>query len=438
MEFRTIIIVPFLLLNLFAGLAFLFSLRTWIHKPTARRWSAGFLLWAIILLNLPLLTFYSEWADLYLLKLSSSFLQAAYLPSTAWLITLIVFFMIAAPLIIFAGLIKGWRFLAGRFRAGAPSLETLPAISSSSLARRKFIVGSAGLLIPAIYGGAVYNVYGTLGDIDVSKEIEIPIPHLPRSLDGLTIVQLSDFHVGPYIRQYDLERVVQLVQPLRPDLIALTGDLIDYRLSTLPEALDGLRKLQAPLGIFNVLGNHDIYSDPSSFSRQHRGGVKIVEGLDSIGIRTLRNEIVRIGSGQDQLAILGLDWLSSDSRFRKIYRYPMELARNILTGMVEQAYPETPKVLLTHHPDLFSHAYPLDIGLTLAGHTHGGGQILLGHIDGRPLGVAMLRFRYLSGLYQAQGCSLYVNRGIGFLGVPIRLNCPPEISRFKLVSPAIS
>ena len=433
MELRTILIGPFLLLNVFACLVLLFSLRTWIHQPAARRWSSAFLLLAIILLNLPLLAFYAEWVDLQLIKYPSSFLQAAYLPSAAWLITLIIFFLVAAPLFIVSGMAKGWQFLASRFRAGNQSLETPAEIHSPSLTRRKFIAGSAGLLIPAIYGGAAYSVYGTLGDIDVSKEIEIPIPHLPRSLDGMTIVQVSDFHVGPYIRQSDLERVVQLVQPLRPDLIALTGDLIDSRLFTLPEALNGLRKLQAPLGVFNVLGNHDIYADSLSFTEEHRGGVKIVEGLDSIGIRTLRNEVVRIGSGQDQLSLLGLDWLNSDPRNRNFYRYPIEQARNILIGMAEQAGPETPKVLLTHHPDMFTYAHPLGIGLSLAGHTHGGGQIVLGYINGRPLGVSMLRFRYLSGLYQEQGCSLYVNRGIGFLGVPIRLNSPPEISRFKLV-----
>jgi uncharacterized protein len=106
--------------------------------------------------------------------------------------------------------------------------------------------------------------------------------------------------------------------------------------------------------------------------------------------------------------------------------------------MSEQVAPETPKVLLAHHPDTFQDVHPHGIDLTLSGHTHGGGQVLLGHLNGVPLGIALLRFRYLSGLYREQGSSLYVNRGIGYLGIPIRINCPPEISRFRLTGTANS
>jgi predicted MPP superfamily phosphohydrolase len=101
--------------------------------------------------------------------------------------------------------------------------------------------------------------------------------------------------------------------------------------------------------------------------------------------------------------------------------------------MAEQVEKERPKVLLAHHPDTFEDAIPFGVGLTLAGHTHGGGQVLFGHWNGVPLGIGLIRFKYLSGLYQDQGRSLYVNRGIGYLGIPIRINCPPEISRFRLV-----
>ena len=91
--------------------------------------------------------------------------------------------------------------------------------------------------------------------------------------------------------------------------------------------------------------------------------------------------------------------------------------------------------MLAHHPDTFTDVLPHKIGLTLAGHTHGGGQVILGAVDGVPIGIGVLRFKYLSGLYQEKDCSLYVNRGIGYLGIPIRINCPPEISRFKLIRP---
>ena len=91
-----------------------------------------------------------------------------------------------------------------------------------------------------------------------------------------------------------------------------------------------------------------------------------------------------------------------------------------------------PRVLLAHHPETFTQAQPHSIGLTLAGHTHGGGQIVLGHVDGQPIGVSALRFHYRSGLYQKDGLSLYVNRGLGYMGLPIRINCLSDVSQVRL------
>jgi predicted MPP superfamily phosphohydrolase len=196
----------------------------------------------------------------------------------------------------------------------------------------------------------------------------------------------------------------------------------------------GLEGLEASLGVFAVLGNHDISTDRYSFTEEHRGGVKIANGLESIGVRTLRNEVTHLGSGQERLALMGLDWPSYTSG-GNFYNYQQTRTQRILARMAEDAGPETPRVLLAHHPDTFTDVHIHGVGLTLAGHTHGGGQVVLGDWGGMPIGIGIFRFKYLSGLYQERGHSLYVNRGIGYLGIPIRINCPPEISRFKLVSP---
>ena len=156
--------------------------------------------------------------------------------------------------------------------------------------------------------------------------------------------------------------------------------------------------------------------------------------MESIGIRTLRNEVAHLGSGQDRVALMGLDWPRYDSG-RNFFNYQQTLTQQMLSRMAEDAGPETPRVLLAHHPDTFTDVHEHAIGLTLAGHTHGGGQVVLADVNGVPIGIGMFRFKYLSGLYQEAGASLYVNRGIGYLGIPIRINCPPEISRFKLVCP---
>ncbi|MBI4464189.1 MAG: metallophosphoesterase, partial [Acidobacteria bacterium] len=425
MRFRFTLLGIFLLMNLFAFVALRRAVITWIDPPGRQRKAMYLISLVVFLLNIPLLAFFIRRADLALDLVSLSVLKVFFYPATAWLLTLIVFFAIAAPPTFVWGLGRTVAHFLRKIRKENSAALASSTPGAPALSRRRFLAGSAGLLIPGIYGVAAYGAYGTLGDIEVSPEQSIPIPNLPRSLEGLTIVQVSDLHVGAYIREKDLRRVVDLVNPLRPDLLVITGDVIDQSLAVLPDAVRGLQGFHAPLGVYTVLGNHDIYSDPSSYSGTHRGGVKIANALETIGFRTLRNEVVFLGSGSDRLALLGLDWLNSDTTSPYFYRYQPVGTRRELHRMAQEAGAEIPKILLAHHPDTFADAIPYGIGLTLAGHTHGGGQVLLGTVNGVPLGIGLLRFKYLSGLYQERGCSLYVNRGIGYLGLPIRLNCPP-------------
>ncbi len=439
--FRESILVVFLLLNLFAYLAMRQSVLYWVKTPERQRRTRNILCVVLLLLNVPLALFFVREVYWTLRQIPLPILKIFFYPATAWLATILFFFLVGAPValawaivrtLIFLGRLTGRIFV--RLSKPAPPVEAPALLAAPAISRRSFLAGSAGLCIPAIYGVAAYGTYGTLDDLDVSKEHEVPIPYLPRSLDGLTVVQLSDLHVGPYIRVQELRRLVSVTNELRPDLVVITGDILDRSLGSLPDTVSGLADLQAPLGVFAVLGNHDISTDRYSFDDRHRGGVKIVEAIESVGIRTLRNEVIHLGSGQDRLALLGLDWPSYEGG-GNFYNYQQIRTQRILRQLAEEAGPETPRVLLAHHPDTFTDVHPHGIGLTLAGHTHGGGQVILADWGGIPVGIGMFRFKYLSGLYQERGLSLYVNRGIGFLGIPIRINCPPEISRFKLVSP---
>ena len=438
--FRISVFFLFLLLNLFAYLAARRAVVVWVSLPERRHKLLKALLLALLLINIPLGVFFIGPASSTLNRIPPVVLRIFFYPSTAWLATILFFFIIAGPPALIVTLA---RVLARAFakRPGQAGIDTAPAVSAAApvLSRRRFLAGGPGLLIPGIYGIAAYGVYGNLDDLEISKELAVPIPYLPPSLEGMTIVHLSDLHVGPYIREKELRRLVSLTNQLRPDLVVITGDILDRSLASMPETVRGLSGIESSLGVFAVLGNHDIYSDPYSFSAQHRGGINIVRGLESIGIRTLRNQVIHLGSGRDRLALLGLDWLNPWSpRGRNFYSYPQAKTQQQLRLLAEEAGPETPRVLLAHHPDTFADALPYEVGLTLAGHTHGGGQVILGSVDGVPIGLGMFRFKYLSGLYQDQGCSLYVNRGIGYLGIPIRINCPPEISRFKLVRATVS
>jgi predicted MPP superfamily phosphohydrolase len=435
MVFRESLFVLFVVLNLFAYAAMRQSVVVWVRTPERRRRALNILCLILLLINIPLALFFARDVNWTLHQIPAPLLKVVFYPSTAWVATILFFFLVGGPVALGWAVVRSCIFLgrtlAKYLRKPEPEASA-PAVVSVS--RRGFLAGSAGMFVPAIYGVAAYGVYGTLDDLDVSKEHEIPIPYLPRSLEGLTIVQLSDLHVGPYIRERELRRLVHVTNELRPDIVVITGDILDRSMESLPDTVRGLAGIQAALGTFAVLGNHDISTDRYSYSGEHRGGVKIAQAIESIGIRTLRNEVVQLGSGQDRVALMGLDWprYTSGGNF---YSYQQTRTQSILAQMAEAAGPETPRVLLAHHPDTFMDAHPHSVGLTLAGHTHGGGQVILGDLSGVPIGIGMFRFKYLSGLYQEAGHSLYVNRGIGYLGIPIRINCPPEVSRFKLVCP---
>lgn len=429
--------------NVVSFLLLLWCLKPWVPAGQRRRmlvWMmAGF-----ILLNIPLAVFFFRPLDALLMPFPVTLLEKAFLPSAIWVTTLVMY---AGLGVLATGAWLTYRVVR-RVASGMPHQPSrevppgngLPRWPLAALAgpdplmdspeRRKFIAGGMGLALPAMFGVATYGVHGALDQLQISPELPIAVPHLPRALDGLRIVHLSDIHVGPYLRQRELEGLVGLVNALRPHIIAITGDLIDRDIDSLPAAVAGLRGLKASHGIFMVTGNHDIYSDPFSFNARSRGAVRIADAVAEIGVKTLRDDLVMVGEGADQLAVLGMDWIVQ--RGSQNLFYDGQRTRAALDSLTGRLQPGTPKVLLVHHPETFRECPQHEIGLTLAGHTHGGGQIVLGDFRGQPIGITQLRFTYNRGLYTEGSSSLYVSRGIGYLGLPIRLNCPPEIAQFRL------
>ena len=412
--------------NVFSFLLLLWCLKPWI-SPGNRRRVLSWILVVFVLLNLPLAVFFFRPLDALLMPFPVTLLDKLFLPSAAWVMTLIMYSCLAV-------MAAGLAALLGLYRKSTqPDSPARPALAMPE-DRRKFIAGGMGLALPALYGVATYGLHGGLDDLQVSAEQSVAIPYLPAALDGLRVVHLSDIHVGPYLRRRELESLTERVNSLRPDIIAITGDLIDRDMVSLPDAVAGLRGLRASQGIYMVTGNHDIYTDPFSFNARNRGAVRIADAMSEIGVRTLRDETVMIGEGADQLAVMGMDWIVQRGSANLFY--DRVRTRAALQSLDERLAPGTPKVLLVHHPETFRECPEHEIGLTLAGHTHGGGQILLGDFRGQPLGIAMVRFKYLRGLYREGNASLYVSRGIGYLGLPIRVNCPPEIAQFRLTRPA--
>ena len=240
------------------------------------------------------------------------------------------------------------------------------------------------------------------------EEVVVRIPGLPRALDGYTIAQVSDIHVGLFVRERELREGLDLVRSIRPDMVVATGDLIDYDPRYAPMMARALSDLEARDGVFAILGNHDYYTG-SDAVRAALAASKI-DLLVNAGRRIRPND----GGG---FALLGADDLWADHYGGE----GPDLDRAI--AMVPR---DVPRILLSHQPRSFDH-FAGQVALQLSGHTHGGqiNPII------RPADFLM---HYVSGRYERDGSTLWVNRGFGVAGPPARIGAPPEVTKIVLVS----
>lgn len=255
------------------------------------------------------------------------------------------------------------------------------------------------------------------------QRVEIAVDHLPRALWGFRIVQLSDMHISPLFRQDWARAVVERANALRPDLIVLTGDMIDG--STLDRAADvaPLADLHARYGVFACVGNHEYYAGLEPW----------VAAFESLGVHVLMNSHalveVRGGEGGQEEATLVLGGVTDLSGTRRKGGEDPDVAKAFGGAPAPGATPGTPswRLLLAHQPVVAEQAAGQSVGLQLSGHTHGG-QIF-------PVSQLVARFNsgYAAGMYAVDGMSLYVSRGVGLWGgFPLRLDSPSEITEIIL------
>ncbi len=283
--------------------------------------------------------------------------------------------------------------------------EALDAEKRRTLSR---IVAGATLSTGAL--GAAYGAATALGTIPIER-VRVPLRRLSKSMSGTTIAQLSDMHVGPTLQKEWVDGVVKQVNVLEPDMIVITGDLVDGSVKQLRDHVAPLAQLKARYGVYFVTGNHEYYSGANAW----------IEELTRMGIRVLRNERVSIGDGSDSFDLAGVDdWSSS--------RMEEGHGHDIVSAM-RDADPNREVVLLSHQPRSIHEAAENGIGLQLSGHTHGG-QIYPWYY------AVFLQQPFVAGLHQVKNTWLYVNRGTGFWGPPIRVGAPPEISLIELVQQA--
>ena len=269
---------------------------------------------------------------------------------------------------------------------------------------RVISAGVAGVASGAVLHGAVFGRH----DIEVT-DVPVTIDGLAPSLDGLTIAQITDLHAGIFTGLAELERVVDRVNALRADVVVITGDVIDNNPSHIPDAMRLLGKLKGRLGVYAILGNHDLYT----------GAEAVRRGLAKAGLPCLVDRSVKIHTGDPRRGSITLAGVN-DVMARDADGGGPDLVR-ALAGRD----PDAPVVLLAHNPVFFEESAGL-VSLQLSGHTHGG-QINVG-------GVASAMLPYVAGRYERARSTLYVSRGIGITGAPVRLAARPEITRVSLTA----
>lgn len=274
--------------------------------------------------------------------------------------------------------------------------------------RRAFLQGAATAGMGAVAVGSGFGWAQAYGDPLIARH-DLYWPDLPPGLDGLRILQLSDLHAGPLVGNRMLERWREAAQREQAELAVITGDVVD----SLPEEVDGFVKaftgFPAPMGRYAVLGNHDYFTDPGP----------IWEGLEAAGFRCLENAQHTLTREGSLLSLIGLqDPQALNGRWRGVRFGPGPRPDLAMKGVPEGGF----RLCLAHRPGLWRLARRSGAHLTLAGHTHGG-QVNL--IPG--LNFARMLGPYTEGLFEEGGQRLFVSRGLGVVGVPMRVAAPPEI-----------
>lgn len=383
--------------------------------------SAGFIIWFGVAFAIYAGAHYYTWARL---------IRAAALPAP-WHLTLsvlIVALSISVPLAFLLMRLMGWSgsgvllwpafgwlglllflllILVGVDVTRGIAMIAIKLTGSEALAdpaRRLFLSRTIAVGATALAAGlAGLSIYSAVAGPRLRRQ-RVTLARWPRALDGYTIAQLSDLHIGRTIGRSYVADVVRQINALSPDLIAITGDLVDGSPQRLGDAVAPVAELRARHGVFFVTGNHDHYSGVEPW----------LTWLRQRDIRVLRNERVRVGDGEDGFDLAGVD----DSYF----------GADVERALADRD-PQRAVVLLAHQPQEIRSAAKLGVGLQLSGHTHGG-QIWPFTWFARGL------FRFVAGLFRVGETQLYVSRGSGYVGPPMRLGAPSEITLIELRSPS--
>jgi len=282
---------------------------------------------------------------------------------------------------------------------------------NARISRRQFLARATYAYAAAGLGVSAYGIWSAERLPSITRRTLL-FPDLPPGLNGIRIAHLSDVHAGIHMSEEKMRAIVAQTNALGADLIVQTGDMIDISPSFIPDYVRAFRDLRAPLGVVTVLGNHDRYT----------GQDAVIRGVRDAGQIFVKNGVHLIERGGAALALIGIDdprnWRADD---------PQDADLDVALRVTPPAT-DAFRILLAHRPGAFDGAAPRAIPLTLAGHIHGG-QFYLPVVGWSP---GRLITKYVMGHFTQGSSQLYVSRGIGVVGVPLRVFVPPEIALFEL------
>jgi predicted MPP superfamily phosphohydrolase len=331
--------------------------------------------------------------------------------------------MIASAIFLIDDIRRGVQWIAGKVFFSNTEGEGLQ--SGEKISRSLFLSWAGMLMGGGLFGSLLYG-FGNKYRYQL-RRLQMAFENIPSSFKGMKIVHISDIHSGSFTDAAAVSRGVQKILDEQADLILFTGDLVNNKADEMNDYMEVFSQLKAPLGVYSTLGNHDYgdYVQWKSEEEKRANLEKLKQVHASLGWRLLMNENVELAKNGEKIHILGIENWSAKARFPKY-------------GDLQKAYAGTEKdsfkILMSHDPSHWDAEvlsdYP-DIGLMLAGHTHG---MQFGvEIPGFKWSPVQYVYKQWAGLYQQGHQKLYVNRGFGFIGYPGRVGILPEITVIELV-----
>ncbi len=320
--------------------------------------------------------------------------------------------------------VVGWLSRLAMRAVPSTKRQSFDPVRRTFLRYAAFIAGSIPFMAAA-YGFASERLRYRI------EKVEVPIANLPRTLEGLRIVQMSDIHIGDFMPRADVRRAVEMANELNADLVVLTGDLISSDSDPIEDCISELSRLRAPLGIWGCNGNHEVYAEMEDLSHKL---------FQRYGMRLLRQQSAELQWQGEKINLIGVDYQGG----RRLSGNHTQMLPDI-ESLIRK---DIPNILLSHNPNTFYRAAALGIELSLAGHTHGG-QVRIEIVD-RQWSPARFVTRFVAGMYHLpfggdahfaeygatapgpKSATLYVNRGLGTFGMPVRIGVPPEITLLTL------